>query len=232
MSKVKLTKGEVVKDLLEVNGKSQLDVIRELKEKGIILGKSTLSNIVNDKGDNHISSIKILAEYFGVSSDCLLGFDTPDGVSDDEYIAFASGYTGINPNTLKKLHTIKCNSDYIEADFIKFIDYLLDKITSTEYQLADSVMNGTRSTEELIELYKNDDIDSVNNAEDKAEEINLRLNAEKYNISQRFNNLLNGFFADNCELSLSDIEKLEIEFSKKMASKRLENYKNRKGGKE
>lgn len=63
-----VTIGAVLKDLMACNDVSQRQLARETN-----MSVSTISRLVNDQGEPTVEALGKLADYFGVSTDYLLG---------------------------------------------------------------------------------------------------------------------------------------------------------------
>ena len=63
-----VTSGAVLKDLMACNDVSQRKLARETT-----LSTATISRLVNDQGEPTVEALGKLADYFGVSTDYLLG---------------------------------------------------------------------------------------------------------------------------------------------------------------
>lgn len=63
-----VTIGAVLKDLMACNDVSQRKLARETN-----MSVSTISRLVNDQGEPTVEALGKLADYFGVSTDYLLG---------------------------------------------------------------------------------------------------------------------------------------------------------------
>ncbi|WP_433961368.1 S24 family peptidase [Enterococcus italicus] len=89
---MKVSTGIRLKQLMLEKGLKQIDVINRSKnlqkELGIKLGKSTLSQYVNDVQSPDQDRIYLLAKFFDVSEPWLMGFDVPkERVPDNERTA-------------------------------------------------------------------------------------------------------------------------------------------------
>lgn len=93
-----------LKDLMKRDYKRQCDVVNETG-----LSKASIINYLAGRTTPSETSIKILAKYFDVSEEYMKGNSEHDGELKDtiEDIQWISNYTGLSPNAIRNLHTIK-----------------------------------------------------------------------------------------------------------------------------
>lgn len=184
---------------------------------------SLVTHHYNGKRSVTMDFLKKYAQYFGVSSDYLLGLS--DVPTTDKDLQFVCNYTGLNEDTIRWFrHSGKYITAFIEYLIrenlslksdqftIKFDDNSYYKIEIHElYDAIKQLRNIEEYKSKLKEIGKrlskvdpnsNESIDlsyEIHELEDKKELAEMMLNGSKYTISQDFNNLLSDFIKTKAE---------------------------------
>lgn len=207
---VKVTIGEKLGDLIAAKHISYQEFAKETN-----ISQATISDIVNDvkKGYSYEYFV-VFANYFGVSTDYLLGLS--DVETPDIKLRYICDYTGLSENTIKILHTFK------DSIFVEFCNYYISQMCRKDiinYADDDTDDHGERTKigkviidccdltrlkntvsesvphERLFDLPEHD-YDALQLFEDCSELFNdesIRYNGTKSLITESFNNVFNDF---------------------------------------
>ena len=107
-----------------INEKQKLGISQNVIAEKLEVSKSVLSEWASGKKKPSLKNLCNLSQYFGVSTDYLLGLTDARAVEPD--IRAIQEYTGLNDSSLKRLKSISKDRRNIDGSFLEFINFLFD----------------------------------------------------------------------------------------------------------
>lgn len=132
---IEITLGERLKDLREEKGYTLEKLEKELDENKTHISHTSLGKYEND-ADIKLSYLKILANFYNVDIDYLLGY-TNTRKKDVTHKVVSTKF-GISDKSMNRLENMKC--DYLQNYKIDIINYLLESPVFTNV-LLEQIMN-------------------------------------------------------------------------------------------
>lgn len=204
---VKVTIGEKLGDLIAAKHISYQEFAKETN-----ISQATISDIVNDvkKGYSYEYFV-VFANYFGVSTDYLLGLS--DVETPDIKLRYICDYTGLSENTIKILHTFK------DSIFVEFCNYYISQMCNKD------IINYTDNGEESGEKTKIGKviIDCCNLTKQKNTVDKSTPRKQLFDLSEHDNNLLELF--ENCPELFND-ESIKYNGTKSLITESFNNVFN------
>lgn len=195
-NKIKVTFGERLRDLREERGYTLDELEEALTKKNTSISHTTLGKYEND-ADIKLSYLKILANFYNVDIDYLLGY-TNTRRKDVTHKVVSTKF-GLSDKAMNRLENMK--RDFFRSEKLEIINYMLEsplfvnvilerfteccknKATNNKQNLEVSEFNISREIIELIDNYYNDvyphNDNNGNNLMNTLEKINKKNKKKK-----------------------------------------------------